>query len=167
MLENLSHALGLLEQIFVQYPDEFDVPSAHLQAAQCHDALGNILAAVPHFEAAVDARLTRPNLDTGVALEYPWFIVRHALVDRYPRALQLLTTVRAMFPYQRFRECATRALIAEYYGEHSAARASARAALEAAGRKESPFSRHPDVGLVDASDRRWMARLVDVAERGD
>lgn len=163
--ENLVHALTLLEHIFVQYPDEFDVPMAHLQAARCHDALGDLPGAIRHFEAAVEARNTRPNIDTGVALEYPWFIVRHALADRYTRALEVLAEVRAVFPYQRFRECASRALIAAHYGEQASARASACAALEAANAQQSPFPRHSNIGLVGASDRKWVGRLVELAEQ--
>lgn len=158
--ENIASALDLLETIFLQYPDEFDVPMAHLQAARCHDALGNLEAAARHFEAAVEARSTQPNVDTGVAVEYPWFIVRHGLVDRYARALEVLAGAQAVLPYQLFRESAARALIAAYYGEHSAAQASARAAIDAANLQRSPFPRHPGIGLVNSSDRAWLARLA-------
>lgn len=160
---NIGVALELVTRLLQEYPKEFDIPLAHLQAAGCHDALGNVDAAIHHFEAGIATLETRPNLETGVALEYAWFIVRHALVDRYPRALSVLASVRTVFPCQRFRESATRALLADHYGERAAAQASARAALDAAALKQSPFHRHPTVGLVTAGDRAWLERLTELA----
>src|SRR4051794_5471496 len=50
---NLRVALGLLEPIFADYPDASDVSMAYLQAARCHDALGDLEAATEHFERAL------------------------------------------------------------------------------------------------------------------
>ena len=53
---NILVALELLERIFTEYPDAWDLPLVHLEAAQCHDALGNIEAATRHFEWALADR---------------------------------------------------------------------------------------------------------------
>jgi tetratricopeptide (TPR) repeat protein len=158
-VDKIRAALDLLGKIFTEYPEEFDVPMAHLQAAQCHDALGDVEAAGEHFERAMAELTTRPNLDIGLAHEYPWFIVRRGLVAKYDRALEVLTAASSVFPYQRFQESASRAFIAAHRGEVAAARASAQAALDAASAQESPFSRHPAVGLIGDRHREWLGRL--------
>jgi tetratricopeptide (TPR) repeat protein len=160
---NLRVALGLLERIFADYPDAFDVAMAYLQAARCHDALGNIEAASQHFEQALAEQSKSPNYQTGVTLEFPWFIVRHGMVELYDRALEVLVNVDSVFPIQRFKECTCRALIADHRGERVAAEASAQAALQAAGLRRSPFARHPSVGLVGDEHSEWIERLEALA----
>jgi tetratricopeptide (TPR) repeat protein len=160
---NLRVALGLLERIFADYPDAFDVPMAYLQAALCHDALGNIEAASQHFEQALAEQIKSPNYQTGVTLEFPWFIVRQGIVELYDRALEVLVNVNSVFPIERFKESTCRALIAAHRGERVAAEASAQAALQAAGLRRSPFARHPSVGLVGDEYREWIERLEALA----
>ena len=161
--DKIRAALDLLRRIFAEFPEEFDVPMAHLQAARCYDALGDLEGAIEHFDHAVAEQAKRPNLDVGIAHEYPWFIVRHGLVAKYDRALEVLTGASTVFPYQRFQESASRAFIAAHRGELGAARASAQAALEAASAQKSPFSRHPNVGLVGDRHREWLGRLEVLA----
>jgi tetratricopeptide (TPR) repeat protein len=162
--DKLKVALELLERIFQEYPDEFDVPLAYLEAGRCYDELGNIEAATHYFERAFAEQTRQRNLDTGVAHEYPWFIVRRGLIDLYGRALEVLSNAEPVFPYQRFQVSASRALIAAHRRELAAARASARAALDAASLRRSPFARHPDVGLVDRERyHEWLERLEALA----
>jgi tetratricopeptide (TPR) repeat protein len=160
---NVRAALSLLERIFADYPDAFDVPLAYLQAARCHDALGNLESARQHFERALAEQIKNPNYETGVALEFPWFIVRHGMVELYDRALDVLVNVDSVFPVQRFKESACRAIIAAHRGERVAADASAQAALQAAGLRRSPFASHPSVGLVGDEYREWIERLEALA----
>jgi tetratricopeptide (TPR) repeat protein len=156
---NISTALGLLERIFRDNPDKSQLPLAYLQAANCHDVLGNIEEATSHFRRALEAQRQYPNDVSGVAHEFPWFIVRRGLVDLYDEALEALATADSFLPAQRFREAACRAFIAAHGGEREAARALAQAALAAAGLKRSPFDRHPTIGLVSEADMEWAERL--------
>ncbi len=156
---NIAAALGLLQRIFHEHPHKSELPSAYLQAAQCHDALGNIEEATAHFMGALEAQAQCPNNVSGVAHEFPWFIVRRGLVDLYDQALEALATADSFLPVQRFKEAACRAFIAAHRGEREAARASAQAALAAAGLKRSPFDRHPTIGLVSEADRKWAEQL--------
>ena len=156
---NLLVALELLDRVFTEYPDAWDLSLSHLQAAQCHDELGNVEAATRHFERALIEQGKDPNLGSGVAHQFPWFIARRGLVALYGRALEILARADSVFPYQRFEESAYRAFIAADLGEPVAARASARAALEAATLQRSPFTRHPTVGLVGERYAEWIERL--------
>src|SRR5687768_16086011 len=80
---NILVALELLDRIFIEDSDDWSLPAAHLQAARCHDALGNIEAATRHFERALAEQVKQPNLSVGIAHEFPWFIARRGLKELY------------------------------------------------------------------------------------
>ena len=123
---------------------------AYLQAAQCHDALGNIEAARQHFEQALAEQGKSPNYQTGVTLEFPWFIVRHGIVELYDRTLEVLVNVDSVFPIQRFKESTSRP-----HAAHRGERVAAEAPRERYRLRlqRSPFDRHQSLGLAETISR--------------
>jgi tetratricopeptide (TPR) repeat protein len=156
-------ALDLLQRLFADLPEPSELESAHLQAAQCHEQLGNLLPAVEHFRLARQAQSRYPNSDAGTALEFPWFVVEHRLSSLYDEALDSLRAAHLAFPVQSFKAAAIRAFVAEARNHHQAASQHALEALEAAGRKQSQFRYHRSLGLVGEEYESVIARLRKLA----
>jgi tetratricopeptide (TPR) repeat protein len=142
-------ALELLDQHFA-LPDDFDHAQAHVDRATAFLALGRVEAAIDSYEAALARECEFPNLQTQACLELPYVIATYGIMERYPRALELLEKHkdRLTFPVDHFRWHAAQALIAAARHDMSAAKAHAKQALEAATRSHSGFRYHPTVGLV-------------------
>ncbi|HXX46746.1 MAG TPA: hypothetical protein VEN47_00870 [Myxococcota bacterium] len=141
-------ALGLLQLLFDRYPDPSELASAHLLAAQCHDALGEVEPALSHFRASLRAQSAEPGFDPGSAFELAWFVASRKLGALYDEALRELERVRPDSPLQRFKAAAVRAFVAESRGESRAAAEHAREALAAAAKKPSRFRIRGRQGLV-------------------
>jgi tetratricopeptide (TPR) repeat protein len=159
-------ALDLLRRLFTDVPDGSQLASAHLQAAHCHERLGDIPQAVTHFRLSLEAQSRYPNSDPGTALEFPWFIVEHELSDLYDEALQTLQAAHLAFPVQFFMAAAVRAFIAKSRSEHQNASRHAREALEAAGLTQSQFPYHRSLGIVGKEYQPIVARLSKFAAAG-
>lgn len=141
-------ALGLLALLFDRYPDPSELAAAHLLAAQCHDALGEIELALSHFRASLRAQAGEPGFDPGGAFELAWFVASRKLSQLYDEALRELDRVHPDSPLQRFKAAAVRAFVAESRGEAAAAAEHAREALAAAAKKPSRFRIRGKQGLV-------------------
>lgn len=141
-------ALELLQRVFAEFPDPSQLATAHLQAAQCHEQLGNRHEAVAQFRHALDAQSRFPNLDSGTALAFSWFIVEHRLSAHYDEALQVLEAAHLAFPVELFKAATVRAFVAHSRGDLHAASRYAIEALTAAGLPQSPFRYHRSLGLV-------------------
>jgi len=142
-------ALKLLDHYF-ELPDDFDRAQAHLDRATALLALGHVGDAIAAYEAALAREVVFPNLQTQAYLDLPYTVATHGIREQYPRALELLDLheSRLMFPIERFRWHAARALIAADTRETGVSRVHADRALEAAALDHSGFRYHPSVGLV-------------------
>jgi len=142
-------ALKLLDRYF-EMPDDFDHAQAHVDRARALLVLGRVNDAIASYEVALAREAAFPNLQTQAHLDLPYLIATHGIRGQYERALQLLEVheARLMFPVDRFRWHAARALIAADSPEAGAAGVHAKRALEAATHEHSGFRYHPSVGLV-------------------
>jgi tetratricopeptide (TPR) repeat protein len=155
-------ALDLLQQLFTEFPEPYELVSAHLQAAQCHEQLGDIRQALDHFHLSLDAQVLAPNSDPGTALEYSWFIASNGIEDRYESAISTLQRAHIAFPVQLFKAAAVRAFIAQARGD-SRAVDYANKALGAADLEQSPFQSHKTLGLIGDDYRLQIERLRTIA----
>lgn len=142
-------ALELLDRYF-QLPDDFDHAQAHVDRATALLALDRVEDGIAAYEAALAREAVFPNLLTQACLDLPYTVAAHGIREQYPRALELLHQheSRLMFPVDRFRWHAARALIAADFREDEVSRAHAQRALEAVASEHSGFQHHPCVGLV-------------------
>lgn len=121
--EKHAHAaLELLNRLFEEFPEPSELSLAHLHAAQCHEQLGNLAKTVKHLELSLAAQGNYPNRDSGVSLEYPWFVARHKLADHYAAAKETLRGAKLVFPVAAFKAAAACALIAQAQKDPDAAR---------------------------------------------
>jgi tetratricopeptide (TPR) repeat protein len=156
-------SLQLLQQLFADYPVDSELESAHMQAAQCQERLGNLQEATRHFRLAVEAHSNRPNVHSGVALEFPWFIVEHRLTACFDEALTVLDSAVTPFPVQVFKAATIRSRIAQFRGDTARAANAAREALEAADATQSRFRYHRALGLVGEEYKYVVSELQQIA----
>jgi len=156
-------ALQLLEQHLKEFPDPYEQTQAHAQAAECHALLNQPEQAFDHYRASLRANKKAPNLDCGVAVEFPWLIATLRRTDLYDEAMQLLPDDTGLFPVSRFNASAARAVIADARGQASEAVRNAYAAIEAASQTESGLRYHQALGLVGPSHKemvQWLRKRV-------
>ena len=134
-------AVRLLERSIAQGDDFFlNQANCHLAAAQM--ALGNPEAALAAYEAALEAQLRMPNIQTSAPLDYAFLVAWTRSADRYPGALAMLDAVSVSFiPSADFQADAAHALILAELGQID--RASERAA--------KALAEFPD----EADDAEW------------
>ena len=156
-------ALGILERIFKEYPETSQLESAHLQAAQCHDELGDIAAAIRHFRLAIEAHAHSPNFHSGVNLDFPWFIVKHGLTAHFDEALSVVQNAHLAFPIQQFKAATVRSRIALSRDDEPKARRFAHEALQAARATKSQFRHHQSLGLVGERYSHIVRELEEIA----
>ena len=161
----LQPALELLDRLISEYPEPIQLGSAHSLRAEVLVDLGQPVAALASYEAAVAARRAFPQVSDDAYLGYVELILTLQLHARYAAAQDVLDEFPVgPFPIQAFRDATARALLASARGEGSAARDWARAALEAADRSESPFRYHRRLGLVTGTDAHVVQRLKELAK---
>lgn len=142
-------ALRLLDRYF-RLPDDFDYAQAYVDRAEALLALDRVDEAVESYEAALVREQAFPNLQTQAYLDLPYLIATCGIRNLYGRAVDLLQTneARLVFPVDRFRWYASRALIAASEGDRQSAKTNANRALEAAELNHSGFRYHASLGLV-------------------
>ncbi len=158
-------ALDLLEQYF-ELDDDFDHAQAHVDRATALLTLGRLDEALDSYEAALAREAEFGNLQTQAWLDLPFLIAIREVSDRYDRALELLDAPRLeglMFPVDRFRWHAARALIAAAHSQGGLAEEHALNALDAATQTKSGFRYHPKVGLVSDEYSLLVERLRRLA----
>lgn len=153
-------ALKLLDRYF-ELPDDFDHAQGYVDRATALLTLGRVEEALSAYEAALARESEFPNLQTQAYLDLPYVVANCGIQEWYGRALELLLLheSRLMFPVDRFRWNAARALIAAATGEPDSARIHAERALEAASRDQSGFRYHPSVGLVTSQYDEVVGKL--------
>jgi tetratricopeptide (TPR) repeat protein len=154
-------ALALLDRYF-EDADQVDEAQAHTDRATAYIALGRHEEAVSAYEAALRREEEFPHLLTQAYIELPYLVAVNGLSSHYGRALELLDKHRdrLVFPVERFKWNAARALIAGALGNLPSARESARKALEAAAERNSGFTNHPSIGLVSDEHRQALTKLT-------
>jgi len=167
MAGNHKAALQLLEQLLREYPVRREMASTHLQRAESLYALGYDEEAIKSFRASLSAQTDHPNVRTGVALAFAWFIMIRrrndlyaeveTLIQRYERECVLL------FPLARFKCAAVRALVAAEQGNLDRARSLAAQASAAATEAHSGLRYHPKLGLVDGIPAEVARRLAVIS----
>jgi len=152
-------ALELLDRYFA-LGDHFDHAQAHVDRATAHLALGDMESAIHSYEAAVEREAAFPNLRTGAGLELPYLIALNAIVGRFGQAMEMLSGSEdgLMFPVDRFKHHAARAMILAS-NDSLAARAEAKAAMDAAALAHSGFRYHPTLGLVSDEHASALIKL--------
>jgi tetratricopeptide (TPR) repeat protein len=157
-------AVELLDQLFRDFPERFELAQAHLQKALCLIELDETDGAISEFRASLQCQRECPNFGTTSWLQFPWFIVRQQLADLYDEALAVLaefkTEIRLALPVDRYRYAAVRALVAKARNDIVTARDFAEVALQCAAAEHSGFRYHPVVGLVDKLDPKVHCRLT-------
>jgi len=172
---NHEAALALLDQQLRDYPGEsVATPRSLLQRAESLAALDRPDEAIAGYRDALKAREEFPNILTGVELSFAWFIMVRKLAPLYDEALRLLQDRELhpgalMFPAERFRLAAIRAVIAWERGEVEVSRRFADLARQEAAREHSGLRYHPDLGLVGQIDPDVAARLaaIPAIQRGE
>ena len=155
-------ALELLQRLISDFPVPSELSIAHLQAARCYEKLGDIGNAVEQLQLSLHAQEAYPNSDTGVRIEFPWFVATHSLAEYYAAALETLNRAHVAFPVSAFKAAASRAFIAEALEKPDAVK-YAKEALEAAALDQSQFRYHRRLGLVGGEYAPFIKRLRAIA----
>ena len=166
--ELLPAALSLLDKMLTEFPEDFFLSQAHGQKANCLWKIGKADEALVHYRLALDAERKFPNLRTAVLHDFGVFVVQNKLSHLYDEALNVLDTMKipgTPFPYNVFRDCGIRALVAEERGEIENARKWAQAALDAAAKNASGFRNHPNFGLVKDRETEFYKAVEAVATK--
>lgn len=157
-------AVELLDLLFREFPERFELAQSHLQKALCLIELNEPEHAITEFRASFQSQREYPNVGTTCWLRFSWFIVRQQLADLYDEALAVLeefrSDTRLAFPIDRYLFAAVRALIAHARNDPESAREFAKVAIQCATTQHSGFRYHPDVGLVDKLDAEVQNRLM-------
>ena len=157
-------AVELLDLLFRDFPERFELAQSHLQKALCLVELNEPDRAITEFRTSLQCEREYPNAGTTCWLRFPWFIVRQNVTELYDEALAVLeefrSDTRLAFPIDRYRFAAVRALIAQARNDMESAREFAKVAIECATAQHSGFRYHPDVGLVDRLDANVHNRLT-------
>jgi hypothetical protein len=150
--EGIVAALELTEVLLRDFPDPFELASAHLIRAECLESRVDIPGAVEAYRCALQAQRDHPKVRTTAYEDFAWLVATQPLPDLYREALAALDEFG--YPGWSYRSGGARALIQFALGDRAAAGQSARLALEAA-------ANHPR--LAGESDRRVHERLEAVA----
>jgi hypothetical protein len=101
---------------------------------------------------------------TGAHLDFGWIVIIAPLPELYDDALAVLDEFgHEMFPVQRYRASAIRALICDSRGQREQAQAYARMALQEAAATHSGLRYHARLGLVTSPDETVLNKLESIA----
>jgi hypothetical protein len=158
-------AAALAARVVSEYDDKIQTGQAHHLLGRCHEAVGNVSAALGEFRKAVDWEHRMPFVQTDAYLDFAWLVARQGATEHFVEAMDLLTRFadRPVFPIQRYHHHGAVALIANASGDHVGAKSAAKAALEAAHETSSPFRFHRLLGLFKPAPddmRNQLERLA-------
>jgi hypothetical protein len=164
--DTLPAGLALLDEMLERHPDSLEVATALGQKAECLMALGDINGALENYWRSIERMRSVPKMQCLAWLDFALLVARVRKVDRYDDALQVLdefATNALLFPVDRFKLHASRALIADDRHQPDAS-VDAIAALDAAGRVTSGLRYHPNIGLVGGDYPALRKRLTALAK---
>ena len=118
-------ASRLLERS-IALEDDFHLNQANCQLALARLAQGEVEGALHAYEAALEAQLKRPNIQTGAPLDYALTVAWFGRRERYELALTILEAVEpSIFPGANFQADAAHSLILADMGEAERAKKKA------------------------------------------
>jgi tetratricopeptide (TPR) repeat protein len=153
-------ALRLLDKYF-ELDDQFNQARALETQARAYLELEDVANAIESYERALEAEERLPSMITQSYVDLPYVVASHDTELLYDRCLILLARFhdRLTFPVEHFKWHASRALILNAQGNRDESKREARNALAWAGRTESGFRYHQDLGLVNKQFAEMEARL--------
>jgi len=161
-------SLELLDEFLRDYPDSSELASARLQRADCFLRMRDVEAALSEFRAALQAERQWPNYQTTCWLDFPWHIVCHRMTTLYDEASAVLDEFlpirKLLFPVEEYKYSAIRAILNYRGGNVRSARQFASTAMKSAEATHSGFRYHPNIGLVNKSDREIRSDLVKILQ---
>lgn len=139
--------------------------AAHKQRAECLVDLGQLEDALEAYRCAFAAQRREPNWRNGAYLGFGELVLALRRRELFGEASEALDEFGGdeVFPIDRYRAGAIRALIAEDQGDQATAREWARSALAAAAATESPFRYHRKLGLVRSVEPEMFRNLERLA----
>jgi tetratricopeptide (TPR) repeat protein len=160
---NLDAATSLLRRVVDDYGDDrIQVTASHEYLGDIYRSLGDLAGAESEYRRVL---ILSPNLSgtTGEVHLKLGEVLLAAGSDDFAEIEQLIAAARphAVFNTSAFRANVLDARVAAAVGDVARRRASATAALSLVD-APSQFSRHPTVGLVDASPS-LLAEVADMA----
>jgi tetratricopeptide (TPR) repeat protein len=160
-------AIELLDRLFREFPEPFELAQAHSQKAMSLARLGRVDGAVQEYRAALQADRDVPSVRTYAWLDFGWLAVEQEMTHLYNEVSQVLQEFRdesdLRFPENEYRYAGIQAILAHARGEDDQARAFATAALAEAAKEHSGLRYHPRVGLVRARGSPLERKLVSLA----
>ena len=100
-------------------------------------------------------------------IEFAWFASTHRKRDVYDEVLAAMESDLQdrdlIFPVRQFRYFGAIALIASDRGDKDLAKRMAKNALDAAAKRQGPFSEHPGIGVVRNTVDDSLARIESLA----
>lgn len=158
-------AIELAKRYLQEDPSGIFEAQAHLIIAESYATLRDTDGALQAYREAVAAELRRPNVRNYAYLQYAWFVTTNDLSGEFEsvlKAMEQMDEKDLMFPINQYKYFGSLAIISEAFGDLGNARRMARDALDAE-KKNSPFSRHKDAGVVRGIDVSIQRRLRRVA----
>ena len=123
-------AARLLERS-IALEDDFHLNQANCQLALARLAQGDVEGALRAYEAALEAQLKRPNIQTGAPLDYAFTVAWFERSERYELALTILEALKpSIFPGANFQADAAHSLILSDLGRAAEAKCKAQAVLQ-------------------------------------
>jgi tetratricopeptide (TPR) repeat protein len=166
-----AEAIELLDRLFAEFPETFELAQSHAQKADALAALGQIAAAIEEYRAALQTERDFPQVRTNAWLHFGWLVVERELTDLYEEAARTLQEFRdvggIMFAKTAYAYCAVQALLLAAGGDKARAREFARRALAEADKVHSGFRYHPTLGLVGSERHTFEERLKALADMSD
>lgn len=138
-----------MDMLIRDYPEPSELACAYWHRARWYERLDQLDEAMVAYREALKAQEQYPQVKTGAALDFAWFIATRRMRLLYAEALRLVESPEpSLFPVDVFRSEAIRAMLAADRGDRASAARFAQAALESAQLKDSGFRYHKTIGLV-------------------
>ncbi|HXY34769.1 MAG TPA: MFS transporter [Planctomycetaceae bacterium] len=163
-------AIELLDRLFAEFPQRFELAQSHAQKADSLAALGQIDAAIQEYRAALQAERDYSQVRTNAWLDFGWLVVKSQLTDLYEEVSRVMQEFRdergIKFPNIEYAYNTIQALLADARGDNALAGEFARQALTEAVKDHSGLRYHPRLGLVGRERSTFESRLKAIAGAG-
>ena len=159
-------AIQLVDQYLEEDPGGFFEVQAYLIRARALVTLKDFEGAVASYQKAVKLEAASSGGNRSCAyLDYALFVARNNLHDCFEdvhEALEQMEEMDLIFPVSQLKFFGSLAIFLDRSGDSVEAKRMASMALSAI-EKPSPFSRHPEAGVVQGVDGKFLKRLCKIA----